>query len=327
MRIQSEGVIISMAKKKQRPPSGYTPEQIKEIQDFFKSNDFTAMMSVDHKPELTGKSAEVFKRAKEIFSQYWLKNLHELGIKRMMKNFTRDYPVKLLQNADADHFIEQVAEMYADPEVRGKAVEQFGKMYEEPFLTGIESYCRNFGRKYEDLTEEEIGFIAEKVADVLNEEFIKVLMLGQQVPEVYDISAQIRTHEDFNKSLPGNYDLINFHNKWTHCKTKLGAPLLFSELSEEEMTGLEGARSFFESADAHTQKEYEEIRDAFANTLNSTDREIYYMREKGYTHAEIAERLGYKTHSAVTKRLKAMQEKYDEFCGNVEAMQKEKQKK
>ena len=186
-----------------------------------------------------------------------------------------------MQNADADHFIEQVEEMYADPEVRGKAVEQFGKMYEEPFLTGIESYCQNFGRKYEDLTEEEIGFIAEKVADVLNVEFIKVLMLGQQIPEVYDISAQIRTHEDFNKSLPGNYDLINFHNKWTHCKTKLGAPLLFSELSEEEMTELEGARSFFESADAHTQKEYEEIRDAFANTLNSTDREIYYMREKG----------------------------------------------
>ena len=93
------------------------------------------------------------------------------------------------------------------------------------------------------------------------------------------------------------------------------------------MTGIEGARSFFERADAHTQKEYEEIRDAFANTLNSTDREIYYMREKGYTHTEIAQRLGYKTHSAVTKRRKAMREKYDEFCGNVEEMQKEKQKK
>ena len=50
------------------------------------------------------------------------------------------------------------------------------------------------------------------------------------------------------------------------------------------------------------------------------------MREKGYTHAEIAEHLGYKTHSAVTKRLKAMQEKHDEFCGYVENRQKKKQK-
>lgn len=172
-----------MAKKKQRPPSGYTPEQIKEIQDFFKSNDFTATMSVEHKVELTGEAAEVFKRAKEIFSQNWLKNLQDLGVKRMMKNFTRDYPVKLLQNVDADHFIEQVAEMYTDPEEHGKAVEQFCKMYEEPLQAGIESYCRNFGRKYEELTEEEIGFVVEKVSDILNEEFIRVLMLGQQVPE------------------------------------------------------------------------------------------------------------------------------------------------
>lgn len=35
--------------------------------------------------------------------------------------------------------------------------------------------------KFEELTEEEIGFVVEKVSDVLNEEFIKVLMLGQQV--------------------------------------------------------------------------------------------------------------------------------------------------
>ena len=316
-----------MAKKKQRPPSGYTPEQVKEIQDFFKSNDFTAMMSVDHKPDFSGNKAELYKKSKYIFSQYWLKNLQELGINRMMKNFTRDYPVKLLQNADADHFIEQIVDICSDPEQFDKIFMQFYDMYEGQIDAGVEAYCKAFGRKKDELTDEEKEFVLKNVIDVLNEEFIKVLMLGQQVPEVYDISAQMRTHEDFNKSLPGNYDLINFHNKWTHCKTKLGAPLLFSELSEEEMTGIEGARSFFESADAHTQKEYEEIRDAFANTLNSTDREIYYMREKGYTHAEIAERLGYKTHSAVTKRLKAMFEKYNEFCGNVEAMQKEKQKK
>ena len=86
-----------MAKKKQRPPSGYTPEQIKEIQDFFKSNDFTAMMAVDHKPDFSGNKAELYKKSKYIFSQYWLKNLQGLGINCMMKNFTRDYPVKLLQ--------------------------------------------------------------------------------------------------------------------------------------------------------------------------------------------------------------------------------------
>ena len=67
--------------------------------------------------------------------------------------------------------------------------------------------------------------------------------------------------------------------------------------------------------------EYDEIRDGFAETLSSTDREIYSMREKGYTQEEIARRLGYKSHSAVTKRLKAMREKLDEYLAEIEANQ------
>lgn len=55
-------------------------------------------------------------------------------------------------------------------------------MYGEQICAEVESYAKNFGRKIEDLTDEEIGFVMEKVSDVLNEELIKVMMLGQQVP-------------------------------------------------------------------------------------------------------------------------------------------------
>ena len=114
------------------------------------------------------------------------------------------YPLKVLQNADGDYFTEEVAEMYTDPEQFDKAIDQFFEMYEEPICAGLESYAKNFGRKIEDLTDEEIGFVVEKVADVLDEELIKVLMLGQQVPEVYEVSREIRTHEDFSKVIEGN---------------------------------------------------------------------------------------------------------------------------
>ena len=46
---------------------------------------------------------------------------------------------------------------------------------------------------------------------------------------------------------------------------------------------------------------------------------FYYLREKGYTQAEIAARLGYKTHSAVTKRLTAMRKQFDEFSAMLES--------
>ena len=309
---------------KKKTDFGYTPEQIKEMQEAFQSQDFTKLISVEHTANLRGEKAEVYARAKDIFSRYWLKKLREVGVKRMMKNYSPKAPLKLLQNADADYITEEVALIFVDPVRRDAAVGKFFEMYEDQICAGLEAYCKNYGRKIEEITDEEIEFVIEKVADVLNEEFIKVLMLAQKSPEIFGISTKIGAHEDFSLTIDGNNDLINFHNQWTHCKTKLGAPLMFSELSPDEATGIEGARSFFESVDERTQKEYEELRDSFAATLNSTDREIYYLREQGYTQQEIARMLKYKTHSAVTKRLKAMRQKFDEFCGIIEEKQGEK---
>ena len=300
---------------------GYTSEQIKEMKKYFKEEDITKEVSLFDKPSLTDEQARIAVKAKKFFSEYWLKNLGEIGIKRMMKNFSGDYPIKLLQNTDAEIVSITAAEVGTDPEAYDDAIEAFWAMYIEPLTAGFESYCEANNKVIDDLTDEEVKYIIDKVCDVINEELIKVMMLGQQVPEIFEISGGYGAHEDFNGSVQGNYDLINFHNKWTHCKTKLGAPLMFSELSEDEATGIEGAKSFFATADESTQKEYEEIRDGFAETLSSTDREIYSMREKGYTQEEIARRLGYKSHSAVTKRLKAMREKLDEYLAEIEANQ------
>ena len=53
-----------MPKKSPTPDFGYMPEQIKEMQDFFKSNDFTATFSLQHEITLTGAKAEIFNKAK-----------------------------------------------------------------------------------------------------------------------------------------------------------------------------------------------------------------------------------------------------------------------
>ena len=80
-----------MPKKSPTPDFGYTPEQIKEMQNFFKNNDFTANFSLQHEITLTGAKAEVFNKAKYAFTKYWLDNLPVLGIKRQMKNFAKEY--------------------------------------------------------------------------------------------------------------------------------------------------------------------------------------------------------------------------------------------
>ena len=300
------------------PDTGYTTEQIKEIQEAFRRGDFTQDISPAHKVQLSGGKALIFNKAKHFIGQYWLENLSGLGVNRQVKNFSKDYPINLLESTDSTFFSEQIAEICADPDRLDAALNRFGEMLDEPITNACEAYARSVGKDVEELNDDEICIVVDKIADVLNEEFIKVLMLGQRVPEIFEVSNDYRTHEDYNALIEENYDLINFRNQWTHCKTKLGAPLFFSELSKSEQEEVEGARNFFEEAGQQTQAEYEAIRKAFLNTLDSIDCEIFCMRERGYTLEEISQHLGYKTHSAVSKRLTKMEAQFFEFIGYIE---------
>ena len=290
----------------------FTPEQLDELQSFFQNNDFTANMTLNRECNLKGEQAEIFVRIKKIFGEYWLGNLRPLGVNRKMKNFSKDYPVNLLENADADYFSEQISEIYTDPDKLNEYIDRFFEMYGEPVMLGIDCYAKSVGKEADDLTDEEIHTVVEKVAGVIDETLIETVMQGQQVPAIFGVSKKIPQHEDFTERL--NQDKINFYNKRTHCKTKLGAPLLFSELSEDETIDIEGAKMFF-SNDPEEERRYIFLRDEFAKTLNSTDKEIYYLSEKGLTQKEIADRLGYKTHSAVSKRMKIMNKDFKKFIG------------
>lgn len=289
-----------------------TPEQKDELVKFFQNNDFTANMALEREHNSEGEQAKIFVRTKKIFGEYWLGNLRKLGVKRKMKNFSKDHPVNFLENADADYFSEQISEIYADPDKLNEYVDRFFEMYEQPVMLGLDCYAKSVSKEIDDLSDEEIHTVVEKVAGVIDETLIETVMQGQQVPQIFGISKKIPKHEDFTEKL--SQDKINFYNKWTHANTKLGAPLLFSELSEDESTGIEGARNFFDNNPAEEQR-YTFLREEFAKTLNSTDREIYYLAEQGYKQKEIAQRLGYKTHSAVSKRMKIMNKDFKKFLG------------
>lgn len=289
-----------------------TPEQKDELVAFFQNNDFTANMALEREHNSEGEQAKIFVRTKKIFGEYWLGNLRKLGVKRKMKNFSKDHPVNFLENADADYFSEQISEIYTDSDKVSEYIDRFFEMYEEPVMLGLDCYAKSVGKEVDDLTDEEIHTIVEKVAGVIDETLIETVMQGQQIPAIFGISKKIPQHEDFTEKL--NQDKINFYNKWTHAKTKLGAPLLFSELSDDEATNIEGAKMFFAN-DPEEERRYIFLRDVFAKTLNGTDREIYYLLEKGITQKEIAKRLGYKTHSAVSKRMKIMNKDFKKFLG------------
>jgi DNA-directed RNA polymerase specialized sigma24 family protein len=53
----------------------------------------------------------------------------------------------------------------------------------------------------------------------------------------------------------------------------------------------------------------------FLATLTDKDRQILTMRMEGLTHQEIADKLGYRNHSGVLKRIRKIGEQYENFTG------------
>ena len=289
-----------------------TKEQLTEITQYFKQNDFTKNMMLDRKYNFKLEESKVFIKAKEFFGKYWLGNLRSLGVKRTMKNFSINHPVNFLENADADYIAQSVAEIYSEPQKLNDAIDTMFTIYKEPIEKGLIGYAGQLGKDVNDLTDEEIMYVVEKVAEIASEVGTNVIMQGQQVSELFGISTKIPQHEDFSAKL--STDKINFHKKWTHSDTKLGAPLFFSELSEDEATDIEGAKKFFGSNPGMEIK-YNFFRDEYAKTLYGIDKEIYYLSEQGYKQKEIAKKLGYKNHSAVSKRMKKINKDFQEFLG------------
>jgi DNA-directed RNA polymerase specialized sigma24 family protein len=56
----------------------------------------------------------------------------------------------------------------------------------------------------------------------------------------------------------------------------------------------------------------------FYLNLKPFEREILELRIKGYTYQEIAEKAGYKTHSAVLKRINRIAEQYLDYTDENE---------
>lgn len=295
-----------------------TPDE--ELKEYFIKDDITADMAPQHVPEVDDKWSFVYARTKALFSEYWRKNLPELGVKRNVKNFSSNHPVNFLENADATLFAEQIAEICAGNGLE-KAFDTFCEIYEIPIALCIYLYCRKTNKTEDDLDDDDELVILNMVLDVINGEIIKALMIGQKVPELFNVVKQFYSHEDFNTTVPENRDLINFLKQYSHSETKVGSPLSLEDLMYPEDSNtepLDFSESIFEdpgeNEDIPDGEFLNKLCDSFKETLDSKDREIFVLIGEGLTQKQIAEKLGYKTHSAVSKRWNTIKESFKVFA-------------
>ena len=122
-----------------------------------------------------------------------------------------------------------------------------------------------------------------------------------------------RTPEDYSEY----YSRVktSFEAQWSHSRTSVGRQM---RSLEEMLENDEGDIIELAVADENDYAEEAMNRitgEQFLATLPGKDQTILQLKRAGYTNQEIAEAVGYKTHSAVVKRMKKIAALFEEFAG------------
>lgn len=280
-----------------------TPITMDDLKRQFQSDDFSAANSGVDVSRLPPEKEKLYVRAKRIFSETWERELKKLGGKNG-KNKDADYPLKVLEESESDLVTGTVIQIMENPELCDK--------YMDAGTKAMMSRADEVAEEYKG-RENEPG-VAAKIIDRLADKFLShmmgLLLKAQNVPEILGITKQMPAHEDFSESAKDNRDKIDFERKWDHTRTKTGAMLSLDELKKQEASGQTDVPS--EEMSLPGDDEDTIIR-LFADTLDGKDREIFLLRARGKDQKEIADRLGYKSQGAVSKRLNKLEEKFRKF--------------
>ena len=280
-----------------------TDEELKAI---FRANDYTTYVPKFDARTATAEENKVHSRAKALFYKSWCGQLRGMGGKASLKNFSNDYPVKLLEQADENIIAEQVVNVLNDESKLQSVFEVFFTSMEKPLEDALTAQAASLGKTLEELTDDEIMLAVDKVADALMNTMIGKMMASQSVPEIMQITKKHGAHEDFNPSVKDNHDRIDFERKWDHTRTKFGKMLSFDELDPDDES-----LAYWDNDPMDDEAAFLDLTKRFLSSLDDdTDRDIVLFKLKGKTQSEIAETLGF-TQGAIAKRLKKIKVKFD----------------
>lgn len=130
---------------------------------------------------------------------------------------------------------------------------------------------------------------------------------------IIDTAKEYRCFEDFDYR--ESNQKIDFVRKWYHTRTK--HPQVSFEGFQEWYRDRYDDEFEIEDPISSFEDEVVENIDVqkFMAKLDETDKQILQMREDGYTYKEIADSVGFKTHSAVIKRINKIGRMYEEHSG------------
>ena len=162
--------------------------------------------------------------------------------------------------------------------------------------------------------DKEIGFLSIETVSYVMAAIVPRAMFKYRMYEVERIAEEHRCFEDFD--FRKSNQKTDFIRQWYHTRTR--PPMVSLEEYRENYAENHDGQEWDapdSSQDVQETVTSQATVDQFKATLSEKDMAILEMRMQGYTMEEIAEKLGYKNHSGVLKRIRKIGLAYEAFTG------------
>jgi len=148
------------------------------------------------------------------------------------------------------------------------------------------------------------GFVKETMRRV-----VKRAIAEEGWQPILDVVKEMPCDEDFEKY---NTNVrTDFFRKWYHTRSKRVKTVSLEACMEDEDHKIHEIVA--DSVDVAESVSAEDFCQRFKARLSKKDMEILELRVEGYTYEEIADKLGYKNHSGVIKRMQAVTKEFVKY--------------
>lgn len=169
----------------------------------------------------------------------------------------------------------------------------------------------------------DLGFVPEEEIDVYLRYIVPRVMKKYNMNAAIQVAEEFRCFEDFD--FRNSRQKTDFYRKWYHTRTK--HPIVSLEEFQKTYTESHNGQEWEEpdtSQDVEENVVSQALVEQFKKTLSEKDMKILEMRMDEATLEEIAEKLGYKNHSGVLKRIRKIGLAYEKFTGEDFGFENEK---
>lgn len=274
----------------------------KELREFFLANDWSARKPYDF-DKWSQEKIEDKNYTQNIFDKIWHKISRKHGQKASPRCYTKDYPPEVLRSNVSDIVSGSVTEMVNEhPEVVQSIFDNLSDEFLSGGLLTIKAVMTS--QEIDDpqaLTEEDIAKVDRFVDNAMD-----TLMNTVDYDTLVQVCREFGAPEDFS-DIKTNYPRTEFEEKYDHTKAK--TKVTFSTLAADYAMDVERINSYSPEELAVSSA----LVADFYEELDEIDLAILKLKIEGKTLEEIADVLGFKTHSAIHKRMKRIQQQYLDF--------------